>query len=88
MFDTDLLDESHASYRRQRLKRRDIAERYMFRLEELFEEHGVLDRAGNIANNIYSLLQMSGGGNKDEISEHFIKLVNLNKERVDFIISL
>ena len=45
LFDTDMMDKSHASYRRLRLGRRDIVERYIVRLEQLYKEHKVLQRA-------------------------------------------
>ena len=45
LFDTDLMDKSHASYRRLRLGRRDIVSKYILRLETLYKEHRVLERA-------------------------------------------
>ena len=45
LFDTQFMDKSHASYRRLRLGRRDIVTKYIDRLESLFEEHRILERA-------------------------------------------
>ena len=45
LFDTQLMDKGHKSYRRLRLGRRDIVERYLEKLEELYEGHKILDRA-------------------------------------------
>ena len=56
LFNTYLMDKSHASYRRLRLGRWDIVERYILRLEALYKEHKVLDRTEIISNKIHGLL--------------------------------
>ena len=48
-FDIELMDKSHISYRKLRLVRRDIVEKYLKRLEQLYEEHKILERAEALA---------------------------------------
>jgi hypothetical protein len=86
LFDTDLMDKSHASYRRLRLGRRDIVERYIIRLEELYTEHKVLERAEKIASTIHGLLK-EDRNNEGEIAPLFKKLDTIDKERVGYMIS-
>ena len=45
LFDKQLMDERHKSYRRLRLGRRDIVARYLGKLGALYEEHKILERA-------------------------------------------
>ena len=42
LFDTQLMDKRHKSYRRLRLGRRDIVERYLEKLGELYKDHMIL----------------------------------------------
>jgi hypothetical protein len=70
LFDTDLMDKSHASYRRLRLGRRDIVERYILRLETLYTDHKVLERAEKIASKIHGLLT-EDANNEEEIVSLF-----------------
>ena len=44
LFATELMDKTHTSYRRLRLGRRDIMERYVGILEHLYKEHKILER--------------------------------------------
>ena len=86
LFDTDLMDKSHASYRRLRLGRRDIVERYILRLENLYMEHKVLQRAETLSHKIHELLpdiDMNAGA----ITSLFKKLDILDKERIGYMIS-
>ena len=55
LFDTETMDRSQFAYRRLRLCRRDIVEKYIKKLEQLFEEHQLLPRAEALASRILSL---------------------------------
>jgi hypothetical protein len=81
LFDTDTMDRSQLAYRRLRLCRRDIVEKYIAKLEQLFEEHHLLPRAEGLASQILSL--------KDHVvlqscMETFDKL---DKERTAYMIA-
>ena len=86
LFDTDLMDKSHASYRRLRLGRRDIVSKYILRLETLYKEHRVLERDQTIASKIQELL-LETKTNEEEIGSLFQKLDLMDKERVGYMIS-
>ena len=48
LFDISTMDKSHASYRRPRMRSRDIVEEYIKNLEEFYNDHRVLERAQRV----------------------------------------
>ena len=79
-FDIELMDKSHVSYRILRLGRSDIVEKYIEQLEQLYEEHRILERAEALASEIIMHLEtpLENGG----MMKVFISLDQLDKERV------
>ena len=55
LFDTDTVDGSQLAYRRLRLCRRDIVEKYITKLEQLFDDHKLLPRTEALASRILSI---------------------------------
>ena len=51
------MDKSHNSYRRLRLGRRDIVERYLAKLETLYDDRKILERAKALQTTILAALQ-------------------------------
>jgi len=49
IFGTATMDRSHVSYRRLRIGRRDIVQRYISHLEVLYKEHRIWNRAEHLA---------------------------------------
>ena len=81
LFDTDTMDRSQMAYRRLRLCRRDIVEKYIAKLEQLFEEHHLLPRAEALASRILSI--------KDPVvlQSCMETFDNLDKERTAYMIA-
>ena len=52
LFDTATMDRSHASYRRLRIGRRDIVQRYISHLKDLYKNHDIWDRAEHCAQKV------------------------------------
>ena len=48
LFDSFFFDKSQASYRKLQMVQRDIVRKYITRLDILYREHNILDRATNI----------------------------------------
>ena len=79
LFDTDKVDRSHEAYRRLRLGRRDIVTKYITRLEFLYAEHCILERAEELAEKEINAPTMA-------IQRHYFKKFhNLDLERVQYM---
>ena len=79
LFETSTMDRSHASYRRLRMGRRDIVKRYIMRLEELYKEHRIWQRAEQLASLV---LQAPNAGIQEK---YFSKFDALDQGRVRYM---
>ena len=81
LFDTETMDRSQLAYMRIRLCMRGILKNYISKLEHLFEEHIILQRAEILASRLLST--------KDHVSLQLCMIVldKLDKERVEYIIA-
>ena len=79
IFDTATVDKSHASYRRLRMGRRDIVERYVTRLVRLYKEHHIWERAVKLA-------QATVAAPTEAIKDkYFNQLDRLDQERICYM---
>ena len=84
LFDTQLMDKSHKSYRRLRLGRRDIVERYLEKMEYRYEAHKILERAEALKG---AILKAHESHDEVEVMRLFNKLNRLDRERVNYMVS-
>ena len=85
LFDNQKIDRSQASYRRLRLGRRHIVEKYITRLEELYETHKILERTKVLAEAIRKQVQINDKGERNKLTQLFKKLDRLDEERVQYM---
>ena len=79
IFETATVDKSHASYRRLRMGRRDIVDRYITHLVGLYKEHHIWDRAVKLAQ---LTMEAPTAATKDKYFENFDKL---DQERICYM---
>ena len=84
LFNTQLMDKSHTSYQRLRLRRQDMVVKSIERLKSLFEEHRILERSQKSAEDItYNLTHFPT--EKEKLQTLFNTLDNIDAERIDYM---
>jgi len=79
LFDTATMDKSHAAYRRLRMGRRDIVDRYITHLKGLYKTHDIWNRAEYWAQKVLQ-------AHTEEIAnKYFKKFDKLDMERVRYM---
>ena len=81
LFDTETMDRSQLAHRRLRLCRRDIVEKYITKLEQLFNDHRLLPRTEALASRLLSI--------KDPVTLQLCmkKFDKLDKERTAYMLA-
>ena len=79
IFDTATMDKSHASYRRLRMGRRDIVDKYITHLVGLYQEHHVWTRAEKLAT------RMIAASSESVTDKYFDKFDKLDQERIRYM---